>query len=182
MLQMVFLFFTNCFIFRIDKTANLNLYDALINNRLEEEKMVSFAVQLSVLVLFQELNLKIEAVYGDGLGKLVASFYYGLVTLQEAILRAMAITRNNISDKQENNLDIIANFKLSSKNKSMFNNSTIDKTRNDFFIRENFLPISKKSIIIDFSDMASNANTRKVIDMNSLLETLGRFVLYCLLN
>lgn len=139
---------------------------------------MSFAVQLSLLVLFQELNLKIEAVYGDGLGKLVASFHYELITFQEAVFRAMAmITERKMSEKRENRLDTITNFELSSKNKSMYNNATMDKNSQSFFIREDFYQIGKKSIVLDFSDMSCKANTWKLTDRTSLLETLGRFAL-----
>lgn len=139
------------------------------------DQLVAFAVQLSVLVLFQELNLKISAVYGDGLGKLVAAFYYELITLQEAVSRALAITEQKMSEKWNGGaLDKMTDLQVPLESKFINQVSTIGKIRDDFLTKEELTKTIKKSVAVNVSDVALNVNDLKLSDLDSLLEILGR--------
>lgn len=153
----------------------MEIVEALEKNHSNLHQLVSFAVQLSVLIVFQELNLKISVVYGDGLGKLVAAFHYQLVTLEEAVLRALTIIKQKKSKKWSSVLDKINDLQVpvSLENKIV---SQIDskKVRDDSFIKQEWTKTIQKSIAINVSDLSLNVNDWKLTDLNSLLEILGR--------
>lgn len=162
-------------IFRIDKTAKLDIFKVLEQNHSKMNKVISFAVQLSVLILFQKLHIKIDAVYGKGFGKLVAGFYYKLITLEEAVSRALIFTKKKLGKQLDGNADFITDLQLPQTEKILEQNTKIGKERDDFFTREELSKTIKNSITLNISDMTQSANDIKLTDLNSFLEVLGRY-------
>lgn len=163
-----------CNCFRIDEATNLGIIDAIIKNRSNNDQLAAFAVQLSVLVLFQELNLKISAVYGDGLGKLVAAFYYELITLEEAVSRALDITMQKMSGKWNGVLDKMTDLQVPLENKFINKVFKIGITRDDSLTKEELTKTLEKSIAVNVSDLSLNVDDLKLSDLDSLLDILGR--------
>lgn len=134
--------------------------------------MISFAVQLGVLILFQELDVQIDAVYGNGLGKLIANFFYKLTTFEETVSRAVAITKNK---HPSNILDKITDFQVSLEGNFLKETSIIEKQKPDSLTIDELPKRGKRSIlVVNISDTSLDVNTLKFTDLSSFLNVLGR--------